>query len=144
LRTRYRKNRGGGERDIIAVILRDDVIVKILEHVGLPIHLPALKPARAPPPRPARKQATRSPLPADAGFFADPDSISFELYREDEADRCYSEFDCMDEPPQVEEKAQKESKEARKPKSILELVEHFPGKTLCWASELEEKKNEPE
>jgi hypothetical protein len=26
LRTRYRKNRGGGERDIIAVIFRDDVI----------------------------------------------------------------------------------------------------------------------
>ena len=62
--------------------------------------LPALKPARAPPPRPARKQAARSQLPADDGFFADPDSISFKLCREDETDRCYSEFDCIDELPE--------------------------------------------
>ncbi len=31
----------GGEREIIAVIFRDDVLVKILDHVGLPSRLPA-------------------------------------------------------------------------------------------------------
>ena len=56
----------------------------------------------------------------------------------------YSEFDCMDEPPVVDEKTQNHCKEAYKPKSILELVEHFPGKTLCWASDLQEEKNKPE
>ena len=51
----------------------------------------------------------------------------------------------MDEPPVVEEKARNESKEARQPRSLLDLVEHYPGKTLCWASDLlEEKKTEPE
>ena len=114
----------GGERDIIAVILRDDVIVKILEHVGLPARLPALKPARAPPPRSARKQVARSLLPADDGFLVDPD---------------YSEFDCIDEPTDIVEKV-RESKKAPRHMSLLELVDHFPGKTLCWASDLLEVK----
>lgn len=30
-------------------------------------------------------------------------------------------------------------------RSLLELIDHFHGNTLCWASDLlEEKKNEPE
>ncbi len=69
--------------DIISVILRDDVLVEILDHVGLSSHLPALKAARGPTPRLAGKQATRSPLPVhlpEDAFFADPD---------------YSEYDCM-------------------------------------------------
>jgi len=89
--------------------------------------LPALKPARGPPARPAGKQAARSQLPADDGFFADPDSSTFKLCREDETDRCYSEFDCMDESPVVKEKTRDESKEARQPRSLLDLLEHFPG-----------------
>jgi len=56
--------------EFIAVILRDDVIVKILEHVGLPqrslLHssqrldvsvLPVFKPARGPPIQPEEKLA---------------------------------------------------------------------------------------
>jgi len=57
----------------------------------------------------------------------------------------------MDEPPVADEKPQNHCKEAYKPKSILELVEHFPGKTLCCtkvplrgASDLQEEKNKPE
>jgi hypothetical protein len=75
----------------------------------------------------------------------------------------------MDELPVVEEKTRDENKEARQPRSLLDLLEHFPGKTLCctkvrprvqlraaprcgtcWcrgASDLleeEKKKNEPE
>jgi len=46
-----------GEREIIAVILRDDVIVKILEHMGLPSVLPVFKPARGPPIQPEEKLA---------------------------------------------------------------------------------------
>jgi hypothetical protein len=37
----------------------------------------------------------------------------------------------MDELPVVEEKTRDENKEARQPRSLLDLLEHFPGKTLC-------------
>lgn len=39
----------GGRFRIISVILSDDVIVKILAHLGLPTELPACSPARDPP-----------------------------------------------------------------------------------------------
>jgi hypothetical protein len=113
----------GGEREIIAVILRDDVLVKILDHVGLPSHLPVFKKARAPPIQPAGEL----PLHFEEGFFADPD---------------YSEFDCIDdEPPEVERSSPSsrvESKDSRPPRDLLELVNHYPGKQLCWASDLAE------
>jgi hypothetical protein len=120
----------GGEREIISVILRDDVIVKILEHVGLPSRFPSLKRARGPPAEAAGSSATRSlltPNQPDSGFFADPD---------------YSEYDCIDEQPDCDENLlhpRVESKEALPPKSLLELVEYFPGKQLCWASDLMEE-----
>jgi len=50
----------------------------------------------------------------------------------------YSEFDCMDEPPDVVQcdSTQLERKDSRPPRDLLELVDYFPGKKLCWASEL--------
>ncbi len=115
------QNRGGGEREIVAVILQDDVLVKILDHVGLPTRLPVFKPARGPPVHAAGEPATRSlvPLHFEEGFFADPD---------------YSEFDCIDdEPPEVDRNppSRVESKDSRPPKGLLELVDYFPGKKLC-------------
>jgi len=122
----------GGEREIIAVILQDDVLVKILDHVGLPTRLPVFKPARGPPVHAAGEPATRSqvPLHFEEGFFADPD---------------YSEFDCIDdEPPEVDRSppSRVESKDSRPPRDLLELVSHYPGKKLCWASELLEVEDE--
>ena len=126
----------GGEREIIAVVLRDDILVKILDHLGLPSVLPVFKPARGPPIQPEEKLTARSqfPLHIDEDFFADPD---------------YSEFDCMDEPPDVVQSdlGQVERKDSRPPRNLLELVDYFPGtianqvpqkprQELCWASEL--------
>jgi hypothetical protein len=59
--------------------------------------------------------------------------------REDETDRCYSEFDCVDEPSDDSRRTSSscvESKETKPPRDLLELVDYFPGKKLCWASEL--------
>ncbi len=108
--------------DIIAVILRDDVLVEIHDHVGLSSHFPALKPAIGPPSRPAGNWANRSPLPVHLpeDCFSD-----------------YSEYDCMDEPPDPEERPdipRAERKEPKPRKDLLEIVDSFPGKTLCWAS----------
>ena len=110
------------------MVLRDDVLVKILDHLGLPSLpsvLPVFKPARGPPIQPEEKLTARSqvPLHIDEDFFADPD---------------YSEFDCMDEPPDVVQSdlGQVERKDSRPPRNLLELVDYFPGKKLCWASEL--------
>lgn len=117
----------GGEREIISVILRDDVIVKILDHVGLPSKLPALKPARGPPIQPAAQQATRSRLPLhfEEDCFVDPE---------------YSEFDCIDdEPPETDgTQPTQVGENSRPPTDLLELVNHYPGKQLCWASDLAE------
>lgn len=121
----------GGDREIISVILQDDVIVKILAHLGLPSRLPALKPARGPPIQPAVEPAARSRIPPqfEEGFFVDPD---------------YSEFDYIDEPPEVDRQSSRiKDKDSRPPRGILELVDHYPGKKLCWATQLledEEKK----
>ena len=54
------------------------------------------------------------PLHVDEDFFADPD---------------YSEFDCMDEPPDVvqSDSTQVERKDSRPPRNLLELVDYFPG-----------------
>jgi hypothetical protein len=56
----------------------------------------------------------------------DGDSSTFKLCREDETDRYYSEFDCIDEPTEIVERV-RESKKAPRPMSLLELVDHFPG-----------------
>ncbi len=110
----------GGEREIIAVILRDDVIVRILDQVGLPSQLPALKPARGPPDSETAEQATRSQLPLhfEEDCFADPD---------------YSEFDCIDEEPPEADGTQptQVGEDSRLPTDLLELVNHYPGKQLC-------------
>ncbi len=114
---------------IPAVVGGDDrhlcnIGVKILDHLGLPTRLPALKMARGPPIQPAAQQAARSRLPLqfEEGFFADPE---------------YSEFDCIDEPPEiVRSQPRVKDKDSRPPRGILDLVNHYPGKQLCWASEL--------
>jgi len=41
----------GGKRSLIAAITEQDVIVKILDHLGLPSEPPQVTPARAPPHR---------------------------------------------------------------------------------------------
>ena len=83
-----------------------------------------MKKARGPPIQPAVEPATGSWLPPhfEEGFFADPE---------------YSEFDCIDEPPEVDRQPnQVKGKDSRPPRGLLELVNHYPGKQLCWASDL--------
>ena len=104
------------------MILRDDVIVKILDHVGLPSRIPVFKPARRPPIQPAAQQATRSQLPLhfEEDCFVDPG---------------YSEFDCIDdEPPETDgTQPTQVGENSRPPTDLLELVNHHPGKVLCYA-----------
>jgi hypothetical protein len=83
---------------------------------------------------PAVEPAARSRTPPqfEEGFFVDPD---------------YSEFDCIDEPPEVDRQPSRikriKGRDSRPPRGILELVDHYPGTKLCWATQLledEEKK----
>ncbi len=80
--------------------------------------------------KPRARSWSQVPVHFEEGFFADPD---------------YSEFDCIDdEPPEVDRNppGRVESKDSRPPRDLLELVDYFPGKKLCWASEfLEDEEN---
>lgn len=101
--------------------MQDDVIVKILNYLSLPSRLPVCKPARAPPPRLAGKQVARTPFPVDNGIFDDFD---------------YSDIDYIDEWLMDDNDGQIGAKKTRQAKNLLELVDHFPGNVLCWASDL--------
>jgi hypothetical protein len=114
--------RCGSERRIISIVLQDDVIVKILGHLGLPTELPSLHPARAPP--------WYEPAGGDAG---DP------LPEYDCVDPDYSEWDCVDEAPSPSPTPAPESPKQRS-KGLLEIMETVPG--LMWASDLEEDRRE--
>jgi len=109
------------ERDIIAVIFRDEVIVKILDHVGLPSRLPALKPASGPQGASFRQMTAFWPIPTT------PSSNAW-MSR-----------------PWSRRKSGTKAKRPGNPRASWRWLNIFPADVVLGSLDLlEEKKNEPE
>ena len=111
--------RCGTERRIISVLLRDDAIMKILNHLDLPTKRPKIRPARAPPGLDPAGGKSRGPLPETD--CVDPD---------------YSQWDCIDEEPPRQQPSPVE-RSGKRSMGILEVLERVPG--LMRASELKDR-----